>query len=355
MRVVSPSSWFARHAVVVALALVSPRVAWSQPAPPTNTLAAQERFNRGRELYERQQDEAALTEFRASLELYPSPNTRLYVGLCLGRLGRLAEAYVELDRAAHEANDLAATNPRYASTRDLARRELSSLEARIGRLQLRVNDPPEGLVVRVGETTLARATWGLSLPYDPGAVQVNAEAPGYQPFRRDAQVSAGGVTEVVVRLERAPEVPVTPVTPAVTATPPPQSQIEAPTTQPPVTDTLTMRGGGVRTAGYVVAGVGVAGVAAFAVLGTMAGSRFDTLQRECMTRVCTASEIDDGERLQTLANVSLGVGVVSAITGAIMIIAGGPTRAPTEAAAHASRWSPWLDASRGMVGVRGAF
>lgn len=348
MHAVSPSSWFARHAVVVALALASPRVAWSQPAPPTNTLAAQERFNRGRELYERQQDETALAEFRASLELYPSPNTRLYVGLCLGRLGRLAEAYVELDRAAHEANDLAATNPRYVNARDLARRELSTLEGRIGRLQLRVNDPPEGLVVRVGETALARATWGLSLPYDPGAVQVSAEAPGYQSFRRDAQVSAGGVTEVVVRLERAPEVPVTPVTPAAVVTPPP---VET----PPVTLTPPMRGGGVRTAGYVVAGVGVAGVVAFAVLGTMAGSQYDTLQRECMTRVCTTAEIDDGERLQTFANVSLGVGVVSAITGTIMIIAGGPTRATTEGAAHASRWSPWLDASRGVVGVRGAF
>ncbi len=352
MHAVSPSSWFARHAVVVALVFVAPRVAQSQPAPPTNTLAAQERFNRGRELYERQQDEAALAEFRASLELYPSPNTRLYVGLCLGRLGRLAEAYVELDRAAHEANDLAATNPRYANARDLARRELSTLEGRIGRLQLRVNDPPEGLVVRVGQTTLARATWGLSLPYDPGAVLVSAEAPGYQSFRRDAQVTAGGVTEVIVRLERAPEVPVTPVTPAVTTTPPPA---ETPPTQPPVTLTPTTRGGGVRTAGYAVAGVGVAGIAAFAVLGTMAGSRFDTLQRECMTRVCTTAEIDDGERLQIFANVSLGVGVVSAITGAIMIIAGGPTRAPTEGAAHASRWSPWLDASRGVLGVRGAF
>ncbi len=57
--------------------------------------AAQQRFDRGFELFDRRDFATAITEFRASLELAPSPNTRLYVGLCLLQTGALAEAHAE--------------------------------------------------------------------------------------------------------------------------------------------------------------------------------------------------------------------------------------------------------------------
>ena len=64
-----------------------------EPVPEPN-LERLEPFDRGRALFQDRDYERALAEFRASLELYRSPNTRLYVGVCLKELSRFAEAVV---------------------------------------------------------------------------------------------------------------------------------------------------------------------------------------------------------------------------------------------------------------------
>ena len=105
-------------------------------------------------------------------------------------------------------------------------------------------------------------------------------------------------------------------------------------------------------AGFVVGGLGVASLAAFAALGSMASSQYDELLRSCPRPSCTpqrVGEIDDGERLTTMANVALGVGAGAVVVGAVMIAVGGP-RVVSEGRAQA-----YVDPSLGTVGVRGAF
>jgi len=73
-------------------------------------------------------------------------------------------------------------------------------------------------------------------------------------------------------------------------------------------------------------GVGVAGLGTFAILGSMANSKFDDLEKACPNEQCPPEregDIDDGERLQTFANISLGVGVAGVATGAALLIFGG--------------------------------
>lgn len=326
-----------RAAALSALLAVSAAPSAARAQTPTAeatpaAVAAQVRFDRARTLYQGDQLAEALPEFRASLELYRSPNTRLYVGLCLQRLGRFAEAFAELSRTASEAGDLVATDRRYESARDLARRALADLEPRVAQLAVRVVSPPPGVTVRIGRTTLDAAALGVSLPYDPAEVTVVAEAPGFLPAQQSVRLTAGGRASIELALRRAPVAAVTP--PPVIDLPPPS------------------RGGGVRVAGFVVGGLGVASLATFAVLGSMASSQYDDLARVCPRPACTAArvqEIDDGAQLTTMANVTLGVGVAAVVAGVVMIAAGGP-RAATEGRAQA-----YVDPGLGTVGVRGAF
>lgn len=328
-----------RAAVLTALLALPgvPAVARAQTPPPAPatpaTVAAQARFDRGRALFQQNHFAEALPEFRASLEQFRSPNTLLYVGLCLRRLGRLAEAYGELSRAASEAG----ADRRYDDARDLALRGVAELEPRVAQLSVRVVDPPPGVTVRVGRVTLDAGALGRPLPYDPAQVTVVAEAPGFLPSQQPVRLTAGGRASIELALRRAP--------PAAAASSP-STRVTPPAARP------ASRGGGVRVAGLVVGGLGVASLATFAVLASMASSRFDDLSQVCPRPACTAArvrEIDDGEQLTTMANVTLAVGAVAVVAGAVMIAVGGPRPADER------RAQAYVDPSLGTIGVRGAF
>jgi len=320
--------------------------AQSQDEAPTadpNAAAAQRRFDEGRSRFERQDFAAALPEFRASLALVRSPNTRLYIGLCLMRIGRLGEAYSELVQATQEARELASREPRYAATLDLAQRSVTELAPRIARIAVQVAVPITGLRVRVGDDPLTPMQYGLELPQTPGEVLVTAEAPGFLRFQQVVRLGARVTSTVAVRLQPDPNASTVP--------------------EPPPVGSLTVRrGGGVRVAGVVLTILGAASLGAFGYFGNDAADRYDTLRAACGNRRCPASrnfQIDEGETAQTYANVSLGIGIGAVVVGTIMIAAGGArteTRASEGApATTARRWVPVFDPVRGMLGVSGAF
>lgn len=333
-----PSAILVAFAPITVIA-ASP-VLYAQPiAPPalevnSASVAAQQHFDTGRRRFTDGDYVGALTEFRASLQLYSSPNTQLYIGLCLQRSGHATEAWTELSHAHTQAEVLARTDPRYTSARDIAQRELTTLEARVARVTLRIANPPEGLRVRVGGTVLSPSSLGAPFAVEPGTLHLIADAPGYQPFVQDLRLTAGGTTEVEVVLRPG------------TATP------ESPST------VTVSRGGGVRIAGFVIAGLGVAALGTFAALGIMAGQQYDDLVARCHGR-CTGNDVadlDSAAQTQLLANVSLGVGTAAVLAGVVMIAVGGPRRvtvSPT--AATTASIDPFIDPSRGTFGVRGVF
>lgn len=325
-----------------------------QPADPARLAAAQQRFDRGFELFDRRDFITAVTEFRASLALAQSPNTRLYVGLCLLQTGALAEAYAELQRAFTEARDRAVSDPRYTNARNIAERELDALRPRLGRLVVRADGAPEGLAVRAGGVEVLSPMLGLPLYFDPGEVTVTAEAPGREGFHRTVRLTANTTTELAVTLGVAAASPVA-------ASPVVSRGVDAVRVEPPRRLPVErVTGGGARTAGYVVGGLGIIGVGAFALFGNFAGTRFDEVRRLCGGRRCAdrsqESAIDEGETWQLAANVSLGVGVGLVLTGAIMIAVGGPrVTLEEEEERRTARLTPFLDVTQRSAGVQGAF
>jgi tetratricopeptide (TPR) repeat protein len=284
-----------------------------------NTAFAQQRFTRGTSLYEARDFPHALEEFRASIELYGSPNTRLYLARCLRELGRLDEAVPEFERAMREAGDRARLDPRYVQTRDAAQAELLQVEPRVGRLTLTIPDAPPGASVRVNQRPVPVAALGIAIPVMPGPVTITIEAAGFEPEERHTEVAAGREATVGVVLRRRaaaegytevgalarPTVPTRP-------TPPPSR-------------------GPRRSLGLIGVGVGAAGFISFAAFYALASGRFDDIGARCGAGGCatvTQSEIDEGRTFQLLTNISLGVGLAGAAAAVTLFAIGRSSEPP---------------------------
>ena len=113
-----------------------------------------------------------------------------------------------------------------------------------------------------------------------------------------------------------------------------------------------------RTIGFVAGGIGIAGIVSFAVFGQLNNAKFDKLQNECKSNRCQPyleSERDTGKTFQTIANVSLGVGVVGLATGAVLLLSsGGESERPVQARRGGSRGLR-VGARPGYVDVSGSF
>jgi hypothetical protein len=83
---------------------------------------------------------------------------------------------------------------------------------------------------------------------------------------------------------------------------------------------------GLRTAGYVAGGVGLVGIALFAIAGLGAKSAYDKLDSDCGKTACTdeahRSDIEGGRMLQTTANIGLAVGLTGLGVGATLLVLG---------------------------------
>ncbi|MFO0560600.1 MAG: hypothetical protein U0269_21475 [Polyangiales bacterium] len=364
------------RAWLIALALCGAATATTSTAAAqsANEAAAQVRFQRGRELFVANDFNGALTEFRAANQLVGSPNTRLYIARCLRGLGRLGEAYIEFQRAGAEAADRAVNEPRYAASRDAARQEMDAIRPQIGNLTIHAPHAPEGLEVRVAGTVIPTAMMDVAMPTTPGSVEVTATAPGRLPFRQEATVRASATTELSVEMRVDPNyVPPTnnsnnANTNSNTST---NNQTGGNETPPTPRLVRVSEGGGARIGGFVVAAVGLGGLGAFIGFGTMANSRFASLQGVCGTNgpcpdtAAHRANIDEGEMFQTAANVGLIAGGVALVAGTVMIIVGGPKERfvpeselrPQARRRVSPQWAPVIAPSAGgaSAGVVGTF
>jgi len=169
--------------------------------------AALQKFDAGRKAFEAGQFEEALTAFQTSLELLPSPNTRLYIGRCYRALGRVASAQTALKMAAREAADRlsASGEKRYGATADTANQEAAELEPKVPRLTVVLPaTPPVGTVVKVDGKDLPSAAWSVASETDPGDVVVEVTGPRLVPFKVTVKLAPGAKERVEVPLTRVP-------------------------------------------------------------------------------------------------------------------------------------------------------
>ncbi len=276
------------------------------PAAPSAATAAEAlaAFNHGVEQYDHHDFPAALVSFRTSFRLVPSPNSRLYVARCLRETGDLVEATREFQATADDAGQRA----RYAATRDAARGELRDMTAHAGRLRIDAASVPEGAHVLIGGREISREALAQPVLAAPGHVAVAVQASGFQPFEQSVDVTAGAEVAVPVTLTRVATAQTTRVAQRTVETP--HRGIEL----APMQRNLALVGGGVAVLGAV-------GLIAF---GVAANSSWDDLAQRCHNAPCTdpadRAIADTGRTYDTLANVSLGIGIVGLAAGAAMLV-----------------------------------
>jgi hypothetical protein len=306
-------------------------------ATPLQREQAQSRFLRGKELMDKGQYTDALVEFRASHDIVSSPNTRLEIARDLRAAGQLVAAYAEYGRTAVEAKEFASEDDRYRRTYEAASAERAELEPRLAFVSLTVSHAGEETHVSIGGEELRRAAWGEPAPLAAGSTAIVVTTPGHRPLTRTIDVAAGDRVEVAIDAQEGPAEGDAPLSP-------PAAPILAPAAPHDAAH------GGLRASAYVGLGVGVAGLATFAVGGLFARGTYDDLQKSCGSGPCPAdkkSEIDRGRTEQTIANVGLVAGLVGVAAGVTLLVLSLPKGAPAQSVA--------VVGVPGGVGLRGSF
>ena len=258
-------------------------------------------FRAGREAMERGDYAQACSQFQESQRLEPAGGTAFNLAACFEKLGRVASAWKTYREAAER---LPTGDARARVSEEQAR----ALEGRLPKLTLRAEPSSGAIEVELNGVALGAATLGLALPVDPGEQRIVVRAPGREARELTVILAEGEKKEVVL----------SPGAPAVPSGAESASAKTAPVSPPPADD-----GSGRRTAGWVVGGVGLAGLTVSLVTGMMVLDKKSTVDDECTDDLCSSTGADAASSGRTLSAVSTAafvVGVAGLGVGAYLLL-----------------------------------
>lgn len=281
--------------------------------------AAEALFNEGQKLFNDGAINAACEKLQESYNLDPAMGALLVLAACHEKQGKTASAWSEFKTLESQAQRAGRKD-----REEFARDAVARLEPKLRKLAVRVKVPVEGLEVKRNGVPVGKAQWGLPIPVDPGAIKVEAAAPGKKPFTGSIDVQPGpGLTELEV--------------PALADAP-----VEKPGPGPDPGPGGEAKGGfgAGRIAGLAMAGVGLVGAGVgvgFHVAALKADSRqkddFATAEKNKESTTCDTSAANttpfrcaaDSEGKakrtnQTTAFVLYGVGGALLIGGVVMFL-----------------------------------
>jgi hypothetical protein len=291
---------------------------------------AQKAFEQGMKALKAKKHDEALAAFKSSYEAVASPNSHLMVARELVELGRLEEAWEAYGKTAAEADAAAQKDQKYQNAADEARKEQNDLKKKLGFIDLDTTGTQAGDRITVRGREIPQGSWSQPVPAAPGSATVTLVHNDGTETSKDVTITAGQDTKVDF-------------------TPP---KAAPPTAEPAKTSgeasaKLDTSGHtNLRTWAYVAGGVGVAGVATFAIFGLMANSKHSKLQDNCPNNKCPAdlqSDADAGKRDQTIANIGLVVGVVGLGTGTVLYLMSGKKNQENAAMHTPPRRGPHVD------------
>lgn len=300
-------------ALTLGLALAfAPAEAHAQSA--TDSATAESLFNDALALLDQKKPAEACPKLEASQRLDPGVGTLLYLADCYQQVGRTASAWATFREAAYMAKD------RKDEREPVAVESAQALEPKLSYLTLEVSPTPGvTLEIKRDGQPIPEAVWNTALPVDPGPHTVEVSAPGKKPWSMTITIAEGPRQESVVvpALEEAPPAPIAPLT-----APPVERRPE-----PPL--------GAQKTAGWVLLGVGGAGLITGGVLALLAHGNDSDAEAECRPDrpgLCNPAGVELGESARskaTWAGVSAGVGLTALGAGVTLLLT---APSPTEGA-----------------------
>lgn len=154
---------------------------------------ARERFRRGQTAYQQGDYEAAITEWSAAYQADPRPLLQYNLAQAYERLGRLTEARQALETyVAHAASD--------DTNQSDARARLSSLRERLSHTGVRVSGGPEGASILIDGHDWGRTPRPDMIAVEPGTHRLIVRLAGYQDFNATMVVPAGQTVDMPIEM-----------------------------------------------------------------------------------------------------------------------------------------------------------
>jgi len=299
-------------------------------------------FRDAKRLKDAENYEEACPKFAASQKLDPALGTLRNLADCHEQQGLTASAWAEFLEAATLAR-----RSDQAERADVASERAKALEGRLVRLKIVVKQAAQvdGLEIRQDGSQIDSATWNTAVPIDPGPHLRSVSAPGKKEWAKAFDASGEGetITLEVPALEDAPVEVAPPETPAKPSVPQPQP----PPSEPP--------SNAQRTAGIILTGAGVIGLAVGGVFGLSAKNKW--ADADCTNGKCPTSDRQTlAEDAKSQANVStlfFAAGGVLSTLG-ILLFATAPS-APEKAPTARLRVTPSVGPQGTGVWLGGAF
>jgi hypothetical protein len=328
------------------VAAVSSSASRASAAPPGkgSLKVAHHLLTEGERALKKKDFSTALGKYRASDDAQPSAVARLGEARALVGLGQLAAAEQMYLSVLHDAHGKNVVHPPPGAVREEAALAMSLPYVT---LVVKGADPAHLKDVSVSIDGEVITDWSTQHPVDPGNHFARAEAPGLETVEAPFKASEGVAQTVTLTFHGAP-------VSAYSRTSLAQGEAGA--------DSTPSSGHARRTAGWVVLGAGVAGLAFGGVTGALAAKKHSTLSGDCPNGVCPQSESSDlssYHTLGTLSTVGLIAGGVLAAGGLVLVLLPtheGPAAETGEKAAGSAangrlRIQPLL--SPGLLGTAG--
>lgn len=287
-------------ALVMGLWAGSAGAAGRKAPSKANLEEAQSRYQRGRELYEENDFQAALVEFQRAQELAPSYKLLFNIAQVQYQLQDYASALGSFQRYLQEGDAEVS-----AQRREEVQREVDRLEARVARVRVTLNKP--GAEISVDDVPVGTAPLREPLLVNAGRRRVSVSLTGHVPVSRVVNVAGRDSIEVVLEL-----VSTTSTLPPMP--PPPQARAASPAAEvAEVAGTGARRGVPLWVPWAATGGLAVAS----GVCGLLSLSASNTLREKRDTFGVSRADLDAASgRTRTLA-LSTDV-----LTGATLIAAG---------------------------------
>jgi hypothetical protein len=233
---------------------------------------AEEYFQLGKAAMARGEYAKACPLFEASKKLEDTLGTLLNLADCHQQAGKVATAWGEFIEAEQRAR-AAKKDERAVFAHDRA----EVLRKKLPRMKLRISPAArvEGLEIRVDGKAVPPEAWDVGVPVDPGKRNVAVSAPGKLPQSVFTTVDPVEGEALVVPVD----IPVLKDAPK--SAPPPSS---GPTDAAEIEAVASARAR--RTAGYVVSGIGIAGLAVGGVFGGLGLSAMSDERNACKAKTC---------------------------------------------------------------------
>lgn len=311
------------HSRLLRTALISALVLGSAPAfADDNKAVAESLYQAGLKLMEGGKFTEACPKFVESQRLDAASGTQIALAKCYDKSGKNASAWAlykdiafSFKKAGNAAGEKAAND------------KADELEKKLSKLQINAAGDAPGLVIRRDGEEVGKAVLGTPIAVDPGPHVIEATAPGYQVWQTTVQIGKESDNQSV--------------------------NIPALTMAPKKANSL-------RTASYVVGGVGVAGLVVGGIFGGLAASGKSKLKTECPNNACptgaAADDLASTKGKATISTIGIAVGGAALATGVVLFIVSGKSESKDDAKpAPAAAFVPVFGPQGGGFSFNGSF